>query len=48
MAFDGASAMKGLEKKIKAELNESALFIKFLAHFKHMCSKDATKHSEAP
>lgn len=47
MAFDGASSMKCLAKKIKAELNTSALFIHCLAHCQELVFKDATKHSEA-
>ena len=47
MTFDGAMAMKPLAKKIKSEINESAIFIHYLAHCQELIFKDATKHFPA-
>ena len=47
MTFDGAMAMKSLAKKIKSEINESAIFIHCLAHCQELIFKDATKHCPA-
>ena len=47
MTFDGAMAMKSLAKKIKSEINESAIFIHCFAHCQELIFKDATKHCPA-
>ncbi len=47
MTFDGAMAMKSLARKIKSEMNKSAIFIHCLAHCQELISKDATKHCPA-
>lgn len=47
MTFDGAMTMKSLAKKIKSEMNESAIFIHCLAHCQELIFKDATKHCPA-
>lgn len=47
MTFDGAMAMKSLAKKIKSEINESAIFIHCLAHCQELIFKDATKYCPA-
>ena len=47
MTFDGAMAMKSLARKIKSEMNESAIFIHCLVHCQELIFKDATKHCPA-
>jgi hypothetical protein len=48
MTFDGAMTMKSLAKKVKSEMNESAIFIHCIAHCEELrCHQCHPKHCPA-